>query len=279
MRRIGLRDWRIRSLLGDGLTPVEISIGAAGTDWWDLVPAAVGGIIGAFAGGIAAYILAVRASREQRKERIAAKEQSDRAKLFRLFTHISVVTNSLLNTILTIRLMYIDSSISIDEKYPNQMVIREIANLDFEDYISIDADEISIFYENDHPEFANDLQNLLNQFNAVLSSLRKFNSAKREVVDHLMLAEEHEIDDDGAVKSRLSSEHRAKMLLLQARCESVIAPTLKNLIYAANLALRLAEQYRTIARSCLPNGSKFPGFPQEEIDRMRNDFPELESGL
>ena len=169
MRRIGLRDWRIRSLLGDGLTPVEISIGAAGTDWWDLVPAAVGGIIGAFAGGIAAYILAVRASREQRKERIAAKEQSDRAKLFRLFTHISVVTNSLLNTILTIRLMYIDSSISIDEKYPNQMVIREIANLDFEDYISIDADEISIFYENDHPEFANDLQNLLNQFNAVLS--------------------------------------------------------------------------------------------------------------
>ena len=140
-----------------------------------MIPATLGALLGALAGGFAAYILALRTSRESRKERLSAKSQSDAAKLFRLLSVQISILNSLANTILLIRKNYEYSSNPIDDRHPKQRVIREIANIDFEDYIKVSPDDLSVLYEFGEDEFANDLQTIINQYNAVLSCFRRFN--------------------------------------------------------------------------------------------------------
>ena len=261
------------------MIPVEIAVGTPSYNLWDLVPAVVGGFAGAIAGGIAAYVLALRTSREAAQERLESKRQTDAAKMFRLFTTLVTISNSLANTIILIRKMYENAENPLSDKHPKQRVIREIANIDFENYISVIPDDMAVLYEFDQEEFANLFQLVINQFNGVLSSLRKFNEAKREVVDLIMLADDHDIGADGQVVSRIDAKHRAKIMLLEARAESIIAPTLVNLVDVASLAISLSESYREVAKKCMPDAARFPGFDSEEIERIRSDLPELKHGL
>lgn len=129
------------------MTPVEISIGASGYNWWDLVPAIVGGFAGAVAGGIASYVLAVRGSREIRDRDSDDRLQRTRARVFRTFSEFVQIFSSFgtiyENVITQLRL----SSCRLGDHAPNQRAIRPLANLGSERLVTFDADDIAPFFE------------------------------------------------------------------------------------------------------------------------------------
>lgn len=84
---------------------MEISLGQSAYDRWDLVPAIVGGIIGALAGGLPAWLLAKRASNETLARDRLAREDSDFASVFRIHTKLGAMVNDLAATTLQVREM------------------------------------------------------------------------------------------------------------------------------------------------------------------------------
>lgn len=76
------------------MTPIEAAVGGLPYEWWDLVPAVVGGIIGALAGGIPAWLLAKRQSDETLRRDQEQRTQNHKALAFSAAVKLLHIINS-----------------------------------------------------------------------------------------------------------------------------------------------------------------------------------------
>lgn len=248
--------------------------------WWDLVPAAIGAVIGALAGGVPPYLIAIRSSNEilKREEEIAM--QNNRARLFRTFSAVHHMVNASFNTLELIRSMQQSGSCMVGDHAPTQRYIREIANLEFENYIVLSHDDIGLLFDNEKSNFANDLIDATNKYNAVLNCVRTFNREKEVLVRTLTKStSEHKVGPDGLTISKLSRDEKAEIMLLEARCESVIKPTIENLFEVCSSLVITASEFVNTAKACLPSNSQVVGFPKSDIDKMEELLIEHRSAL
>ena len=96
--------------------------------WWDIVPAVVGGIIGALAGGIPAYFLSKSASKEMSVRDENAREAVDRLAMLRLYLTLSHVGNDVLSARKQIDNMVM-RPVGEDEQFPTQRRLSAFAGM------------------------------------------------------------------------------------------------------------------------------------------------------
>ena len=135
---------------------VEV-IAAQPADWWDLVPALGGAIIGALAGGIPAWWLARRNSNEVLARDAIARKENEKAAAFRVFVKLLTLTNS----VHTLR-NHVRDSLAL-RKTPEArgmepwMVVQPMVGFADEGTVHFEPDELAIFYAAGEREFLADL--------------------------------------------------------------------------------------------------------------------------
>jgi hypothetical protein len=68
-----------------------VAIGAAGADWWDLVPALAGAIVGAIAAAVPAFLLARRSAKEVLARDAVQREEATKALVFSMAVKLLVL--------------------------------------------------------------------------------------------------------------------------------------------------------------------------------------------
>lgn len=156
------------------MTPIEFSVGASAYEWWDLVPAVLGGIIGALAGGIPAWLLAKRQSdetlrrdREQRVENHKALAFSTAVKLL----HIINSTISLSNHVKSC--MTLRNEPDHAHMEPWQVLVPMIGHTD-EGSIRFNAEEMAVFAAASDYEFMQDMMLLAARHSSSLATFKEY---------------------------------------------------------------------------------------------------------
>ncbi|MEL7686165.1 hypothetical protein AAG596_01580 [Citromicrobium bathyomarinum] len=252
------------------MTPVEISIGASGYNWWDLVPAIVGGFAGAVAGGIASYVLAVRGSREIRDRDSDDRLQRTRARVFRTFSEFVQIFSSFgtiyENVITQLRL----SSCRLGDHAPNQRAIRPLANLGSERLVTFDADDIAPFFEQQRDDFVNDLLVAGNKYNSLIETLRQFATLKNELLSLSDILEFESVSNDGSAILKTTDEQVfLKVKAMEVRLETLATPMLDQMTELMELLFELADQFSLEAKAVLGKDARVPGFEPQSLMESR----------
>lgn len=149
-------------------------------EYWDLVPAVVGGIIGALAGGIPAWLLAKRQSdetlrrdREQRVENQKALAFSVVVKLL----HIINSTVSLSNHVKSCLALRDDPARAHME--PWQVLVPMIGHTD-EGSIRFTADEMGVFAAANEYEFMQEMMLLAARHSSALATFQEYCKMRNE---------------------------------------------------------------------------------------------------
>jgi hypothetical protein len=144
-------------------------------EYWDLVPAVVGGVIGALAGGIPAWLLAKRQSdetlrrdREQRVENQKALAFSVVVKLL----HIINSTISLSNHVKSCLALRNDPARAHME--PWQVLVPMIGHTDDEGSIRFTAEEMAVFAAANEYGFMQDMMLLAVRHASALSAFKEY---------------------------------------------------------------------------------------------------------
>lgn len=149
-------------------------------NYWDLVPATVGGVIGALAGGIPAWLLSkkqlqqtLERDKEQRKER-------EKSLAFSASVKLIVIINSIINLY-----SHVKSCLSLLEgpahkdMEPWQVLIPMIGHSD-EGSIRFTAEEMAVFVAANESSFMQDMMLLALRHASSLSTLNEYNSRRIE---------------------------------------------------------------------------------------------------
>lgn len=242
------------------------------SDWWEFLIAVSGALVGAFAGSLGAAFQAKAASKEASRKHEEAELRKKKAKIFRVFSVYIRAFNSFGNTYRMIFGMLDGQSSQLGDNAPNQRVIRVIANLEAEQFLEIDSDDIAVFFEAQRDDFVTDMLQSIEGYNAILNNLKTFNRLKEEIFPFLLEAEVVSISKSGAVTSKADDDLKRKLLLLEARAESVITPTLDHMRDLLADMLDLADQFPIEAKQVIGEDSRVPGIEAGSLAAAREEF-------
>lgn len=126
---------------------IMLNLAADGPEWWDLVPALLGAIVGSATGAVPAFILARRSAKEVLNRDTVARKEASKAAAFRL----SVKLLAIVDEVGTLR-EYVSEKLAVgklpDRKHmePFQLVPAQIGTSDH-DIVKFDADELAVLFE------------------------------------------------------------------------------------------------------------------------------------
>lgn len=147
---------------------------AATSPYWDLVPAVIGGVIGALAGGIPAWLLAKRQSDETLRRDTQQRRETERALAFRVCVRLLTIINS------TISLRnHVQRCIALLTKPENahmepwQVLIPMIGHTD-EGQERFDAEEMAVFASANERDFMMDAMLLARRHSSSLASFKTY---------------------------------------------------------------------------------------------------------
>lgn len=254
------------------MIPVEVSIGSATYDWWDLVPAIVGGVIGALAGGIPAWLLARRASKETAEREQISREEQQIALLFRLHAKLGIILNDLSSTLLQIREM-LDRPLPSGHPAPNQGKISAFAGKHSDPDVTFKPDELSVLLAYDEADFLTDLDLLGRRYAAILSSLETYSQLKSELHSFLGNQENVSFGDDYTFSTPLKGASASNALTKMATLESLITTLIARIEGDLGTTVELVERWTPTLKPHFPN-RKIPGFELSEFYKL---FPEYKN--
>lgn len=141
--------------------------------WWDLVPAAVGAILGAAAASIPAYLLARQASREALESDRIARQRIEKVYSYRILVKMQELANSVFNISRTI-----EESIASAEKkgYVDLMTwqkVRPLAGLPL-GVKEFEPEELAVFVKGHRIDMVNRLPLAVVRHLSILEQLRLY---------------------------------------------------------------------------------------------------------
>ena len=234
--------------------------------WSELIPAIVGGTIGALAGGIPAYFLALRSSKEVLERDQHARVQQERADAFR--AHVRV--GELVNGILSLQ-MQIEEMVQASAGMPHGEVflwvgVRPIAGLADEGLIAVQASEAALFVAAGAEDYVNDLLLLPKRYKAVVSALLEYRRLRDGLTREMPVsAFEGDIGSTYLTKDQLDA-----LMPRMIELNSIIAKVRSHLAKDRETALRLARDFAPIMKRYF-KVEKFPGFTLEQDDESQVD--------
>jgi gas vesicle protein len=224
----------------------------AAMNWWDLVPAMVGAVVGALAAGVPAYLIANKQSKETLKRDTAERLRRDKLAANRVFSKLSQITNEILDLRVQIEAM-LKREIKSGDSFPNQRRISVIVGHG-EDTINFDADELSIFVSKADGDLINDLELLRRRRNALMVQLAEFR--QRKIAHAALLSEATEISfaESGIATMRMQSEKYPKIQFEEAQIESLITPVIDAVREESRTCILVAEKFNAAVARLFPNG-------------------------
>lgn len=251
-----------------------------GSPWWEFVIAIIAALLGALAGGVPSYLLAVKASRDAANKENEILRSQERSKATRIFLEFQDLLNEAVNDLLMMEEMLAPLKISAEvEPYRIQRRLRPLANLDYLEYSRFSPDDLSLLFSREKGHVAQELLILSKRYNAILNSLRTYRDLKSGSFPILINLPEHDIGKDGKVVSKVDTQTLSKVRLTEAQAESVIAPTLKGLRELVDESLDLASTLGGHLIDVLKNEKRFLSFDEQDLDRQRKSVAEAREGL
>jgi hypothetical protein len=233
-------------------------------DWWDLVPAVVGGVLGALAGGIPAYLIAVRQSNETVARERQQRVRTEQAQAFRLFATISLIFNSFFTTRLMIEEM-LRRPASEGDPAPNQRRVQALVGIGSEKTADFGLDDLSLLVAAKQTDYLTSLELASRRHQAIIAALGDYRTYKDSFTKLLLEATDHEIASDGSVSSRIRKELHPKILLLEAQLESIITPVIAMLRENTPMLIDIAERFGPIMKAYFGAGHTMPAFDVSEV--------------
>ena len=250
------------------MSGISVTIGQSAYEWWDLVPAIVGGVIGALAGGIPAYLLAVRSHKVSIEKETTLRHEAERDCAYRLFLILRNVLNDSLVTKRDIDGM-LKQPTSAGERYSNQRRISAFANLEFRSRIVLEMRDLTIFKSQKGLDFTAKFQEAIDRYNAVFESLRTYALLKKEHQDYVIEAGQHKVQPNGHVVSTIPAAAQDKISVLDSRLETLIVPTIRDLNELCDDLLILAGVFKERIDDEFNRQMKVPSFSKANLDEFR----------
>lgn len=224
----------------------------ASADWWDMVPAVVGALVGALAAGVPAYLIANKQSKETLKRDAEERLRRDKLAANQVFSKLSQITNEILDLRLQIETM-LKREIAPGDSFPNQRRISVIVGHG-EDLINFDSDELSIFVSKADGDLLNDLELLRRRRNALMVQLAEYR--QRKIGHAALLSEATEISfaDNGITTMRIPKDRYPKIQFEEAQIESLITPVIETVREESRTCILVAEKFNAAVARLFPDG-------------------------
>lgn len=232
----------------------------------------MGAVLGALAGGVAAFVLAKIAASEAKKKDDEIAHREKKAKVFRVFSVFIRSFNSFGNTYKSIYGMLDGHSSQLTDKAPNQRIVRVLANLEIEQFAEIQSDDIAVFFEAQRDDFVTDVMQAIDGFNAVLNALKTFCRLKEEMLPTFLELEILDVEKGGMATGKADDVLKRRIELLEARAESVITPTLDHMRELLLDLIDIAERFPAEAKLVLGQNERVPGFEPNSLQKVREEF-------
>ncbi len=245
--------------------PIAVKVIQEGYEWWDLIPAILGGIIGALAGGLPAYALAKRATKEALARDSKVRDELDRAKAFRIFGTLQAIVNSFFTTRMMIDEM-LERPIDPNERAPIQKRVNAMVGFTGEMSFLFHPDDLALLVAANHPDYLTDLELVSRRHAAIMSGLQSFGEFKDRLGQLLLEATKHEFAPDGTVVSHIPTDLAPRVQISEMQLESIIAPLVQMLHDNTELVIKTAEQFGPIMKSYFGSGGgKIPAFDVADL--------------
>jgi hypothetical protein len=212
-------------------------------EWRDLVAAVVGGVIGSLAGGIPAYFLARRASKEVLKRDEEQRRAEEKVSAVRLFSKLSVVANSLLSLNQQVEEMLASRTVSPQDAAPTQRRLSAIVGFSAEMEMRFDAEDLAILVAAKRVEYLGEVQLLGRRHAALFDSLQVYRERKERFADLIASVGSHEVASDGLVTSKIPAELSSRIKVEEATLESLAVAIVANLSRDCELAQGVTRKF------------------------------------
>ncbi len=149
-------------------------------EYWDLVPAIVGGIIGAFAGGVPAWLLAKRQSDETLKRNNEQRVETEKALAFSAGVKLLNIATSIVSLNNHVKMcMAIRQQPGSENMQPWQVLFPQIGHTD-EAEVRFSPEEMAIFVKAQEHAYMLDLMLLAQRNAASLEGFRQYCIMRKE---------------------------------------------------------------------------------------------------
>ena len=224
--------------------------------FWDLIASISGGVIGALAGGVPAYLIANRSSREAARKDRDTKVNIDLSLLYSTFIKIMEITNGCYTICAQINGMLYKAHVDGRKDMELWQKVQSIVNVAEEPVVRFDPQEIALFMRpQGDPDFANALLLLDKRYASLLTSVRAY-SVRREALDDQLPTTELK---DGVGSITLTKEEAAKVIPKAYALNSLLTAILEVMHEERRTSTRLSNEFHAIAKRLFP-GRPVPGF-------------------
>ncbi len=206
-------------------------------DWWDLVPAALGAILGAAAGAIPAFMLAIRSSKETLERDRISRMEAQKALALKAFVKLLQITNGQISIRDHIRDMVHAADIPDNEEMTLWQRVMPIGGVSIEP-VRFEADEIALLIASKDIELANDMMLLAARAHANDISLVDYGNRRRSLGDEFGAVMEGEIGT-----TFVSQEQHRRIAPRSIELESIITQISKNYEDDSKLALDVTKRF------------------------------------
>lgn len=240
-------------------------------DWWDLVPAIVGGIIGALAGGIPAWLLARRESNENLRRDKEQRVEQELAAAFRIFTKLSIMVNDLASTLIQIEEMLL-RPVDPNDEAPTQRRISAFAGAASEPELPFAPEELQILLAADEADYLMQLDLFARRYAGNLRALHTYGELKSKLHDLMAESEQVKFGPGNTILTKIDDKNAPKLRIQARTLESLIVPLIDAIRNDTVLGVRLALQYGPKMKAYFGN-RRVPFFDFSDLKKVLPSLP------
>jgi hypothetical protein len=241
---------------------VSGEVAAQANQYWELVPAIVGGVIGALAGGVPAWLIAKSQSDETLRRDSAERREAEKALAFRVCVKLLTIINSTISLRSHVKGCAALRSIPGNEKMELWQVLVPMIGHTDEGSIRFDAEEMAVFAAAKEHDFMQDALLLAQRHASSLASFQEYCKRREEF---LVLAPRPEEYSGQLGSAMLTYDQILKMKPFTLPLNNIVAGLLTGLEEDLRLARKVSLAFGPIVKKRFADPN-FTGlsFPSDE---------------
>lgn len=233
-------------------------------DWWDLVPAVVGGIIGALAGGLPALWLAKRASKENAARERSLRDEEELAKAFRLFAVFSSIMNSFFSTRMQIDDMLAQPA-KVGDTTSYQRRIKGLVGFSGEQSLEFNANDLALLVAAKASDYLVKLTLISRRHSAVMAALSSYAEYRDRFTQFMLQVGEHDIQPSGEIGTSVPRALAPQVLIREFQLETIIRPTVEMIEEDTPKLIEAAEEFGRIMKTHFGDKGPLLGFDASDL--------------
>ena len=230
-------------------------------NWWNLIAAISGGIIGALAGGIPAYLIAAAAARQNAAKDREAQVQSELAHLHSTFIKLLEIVNGYFTICSQINEMLYNAHVNGHKEWELWRKVLPLLGVDGAGVYFTSAEMALFMRSSADSDYANALLLLDKRYRSFLRTINAYAERREKLMG--MLDADHLVDGVGT--THLTREQLGKVLPLAHALNSVAGHIVDTMHEDRRTAAKLADEFGGRAKRLFPN-HRVPSFVSADSD-------------